>query len=128
VLAAGEKEHIEQASFTLPEDCEVFAVNAHAHYAVCLTPKSKKKPPTKPYAPNNFKTGTTMNAASLSVQRSVLAAFPNLRPRWVALRWSLTCLLIDYLFTWLRPFSAADSLLRFWLCGRGGIGQAGGIC
>lgn len=31
-IAAGEKEHIETASFVLPEDCEAFAVNAHAHY------------------------------------------------------------------------------------------------
>ncbi len=31
-IPAGAKEHIEQTSFTLPEDCEVFSVNAHAHY------------------------------------------------------------------------------------------------
>lgn len=31
-IKAGEKEHIEEASFILPEDCEAFAVNAHAHY------------------------------------------------------------------------------------------------
>jgi len=31
-IKAGEKEHIEEASFVLPEDCEAFAVNAHAHY------------------------------------------------------------------------------------------------
>ncbi len=31
-IAAGEKEHIEKTSFTIPEDCEVFSVNAHAHY------------------------------------------------------------------------------------------------
>lgn len=31
-IAPGEKEHIEKAEFTLPEDCEAFAVNAHAHY------------------------------------------------------------------------------------------------
>lgn len=31
-IKAGEKEHIEKASFILPEDCEAFAVNAHAHY------------------------------------------------------------------------------------------------
>lgn len=31
-IKAGEKEHIEKATFILPEDCEAFAVNAHAHY------------------------------------------------------------------------------------------------
>jgi hypothetical protein len=31
-IKAGDKEHIEEASFILPEDCEAFAVNAHAHY------------------------------------------------------------------------------------------------
>ncbi len=31
-IKAGEKEHIEEASFILPEDCETFAVNAHAHH------------------------------------------------------------------------------------------------
>jgi hypothetical protein len=31
-IKAGEKEHIEKASFVLPEACEAFAVNAHAHY------------------------------------------------------------------------------------------------
>jgi mono/diheme cytochrome c family protein len=31
-IAAGEKEHIEKATFIVPEDCETFAVNAHAHY------------------------------------------------------------------------------------------------
>ncbi|MEJ6580091.1 MAG: hypothetical protein QNL33_11735 [Akkermansiaceae bacterium] len=31
-IKAGEKEHIEEASFILPEDCKAFAVNAHAHY------------------------------------------------------------------------------------------------
>ncbi len=31
-IAPGEKEHIEKASFVVPEDCEAFSVNAHAHY------------------------------------------------------------------------------------------------
>ncbi|MGC6567708.1 MAG: hypothetical protein ACON38_19090 [Akkermansiaceae bacterium] len=31
-IKAGDKDHIEEASFVLPEDCEAFAVNAHAHY------------------------------------------------------------------------------------------------
>jgi mono/diheme cytochrome c family protein len=31
-IPAGEKEHIEKASFVLPTECETFAVNAHAHY------------------------------------------------------------------------------------------------
>jgi hypothetical protein len=31
-IPAGEKEHIERASFVVPADCETFAVNAHAHY------------------------------------------------------------------------------------------------
>jgi hypothetical protein len=31
-IAAGEKERIERASFVIPEDCEAFSVNAHAHY------------------------------------------------------------------------------------------------
>ena len=31
-IKAGDKEHIEKASFTVPEDCETFSVNAHAHY------------------------------------------------------------------------------------------------
>lgn len=31
-IPAGEKEHIEKASFVIPQDCETFAVNAHAHY------------------------------------------------------------------------------------------------
>jgi hypothetical protein len=31
-IKAGEKEHIEKATFIIPEDCEAFAVNAHAHY------------------------------------------------------------------------------------------------
>ncbi len=31
-IKAGDKEHIEEASFILPEDYETFAVNAHAHY------------------------------------------------------------------------------------------------
>lgn len=31
-IAPGEEEHVERASFVIPEDCEAFAVNAHAHY------------------------------------------------------------------------------------------------
>jgi hypothetical protein len=31
-IAAGEKEHIQKASFIVPTDCETFAVGAHAHY------------------------------------------------------------------------------------------------
>jgi hypothetical protein len=31
-LPAGEKEHIQKASFIVPTDCETFAVGAHAHY------------------------------------------------------------------------------------------------
>lgn len=31
-IPAGEKEHLEKASFVIPEDCETFSVNAHAHY------------------------------------------------------------------------------------------------
>ncbi len=31
-IPAGEKEYIEKASFTVPQDCETFSVNAHAHY------------------------------------------------------------------------------------------------
>lgn len=31
-IKAGDKEHVEEASFILPADCEAFAVNAHAHY------------------------------------------------------------------------------------------------
>ena len=31
-IKAGEKDHVEKASFVMPEDCEAFAVNAHAHY------------------------------------------------------------------------------------------------
>ena len=31
-IDAGEKEHIEKATFTIPTDCEAFAVHAHAHY------------------------------------------------------------------------------------------------
>jgi mono/diheme cytochrome c family protein len=31
-IPAGEKDHIEKASFTIPEDCTTFSVNAHAHY------------------------------------------------------------------------------------------------
>ena len=31
-IPAGAKEHLEEASFVIPEDCEAFAVNAHAHY------------------------------------------------------------------------------------------------
>jgi hypothetical protein len=31
-IPAGEKEHIEKASFVIPQDCVTFAVNAHAHY------------------------------------------------------------------------------------------------
>lgn len=31
-IPAGEKNHIEKATFTVPVDCETFLVNAHAHY------------------------------------------------------------------------------------------------
>ncbi len=31
-IPAGAKEHIEKASFVVPQDCEAFSVNAHAHY------------------------------------------------------------------------------------------------
>ncbi len=31
-IPAGEKEYIQKASFTVPQDCETFSVNAHAHY------------------------------------------------------------------------------------------------
>jgi hypothetical protein len=31
-IAAGEKEHVEKATFEVPADCEAFSVNAHAHY------------------------------------------------------------------------------------------------
>ena len=31
-IAAGDKEHLEKATFIIPEDCEAFAVNGHAHY------------------------------------------------------------------------------------------------
>lgn len=31
-IAPGDKENIEKASFVVPQDCEAFSVNAHAHY------------------------------------------------------------------------------------------------
>ena len=31
-IKAGDKDHVEKATFIIPQDCEAFAVNAHAHY------------------------------------------------------------------------------------------------
>lgn len=31
-IAPGEKEHIEKTTFIVPQDCEAFSINAHAHY------------------------------------------------------------------------------------------------